>query len=501
MEMFLSSLLAVLTDPAILLCIFIGVVLGFVFGALPGLTATLGVALLTPLTFPLPPEQAIAMMSALYCGSMTGGSIPAILLKIPGTPSAVVTTLDGYPMTQRGEALRAYGWALSASVCGGLVSWLCLATIAPFLARLAMRIGPAEYAMLALMGMTVIASITPGRVLKGLAGALIGVGLSVVGFDQITGEGRWIFQSIALSGGVSVMPALIGFLVIPELISTLGLKAQRINTKVDLRAILPPVADMLRQKWNYLRSALIGVGIGIVPALGGNVAAFISYDQAKRFDSRGKNYGRGEPGGIIASEASNNGVTGGALIPLLTLGIPGDSVTAMLLGGLMIHGIQPGPRLFETSGPLVWTIICALLAANVIIALVGFFGIGGFFQALRVPKSLLSPCLLILTVIGTYALSGQIFDVIIMLCLGLFGFLCLLAEFPVYPMVIGIILGPLLEAELRRALVISGGDWSIFLTRPVSAIFLAMTVLALVVPTLIARWKKRGKAPCPPGVV
>jgi putative tricarboxylic transport membrane protein len=489
MEQLFPMLLSILTDPAILLCIFIGVVLGFIFGALPGLTATLGVALLTPLTFPLPVEQALAMMIALYCGSMTGGAIPAILLKVPGTPSAVVTTLDGYPMAQKGDPLRAYGWALSASVCGGLVSWLCLATIAPVLARLALRIGPAEYAMLALMGMTVIASITPGRVLKGLVGALIGLGLSVVGFDQITGEGRWIFQSIALSGGISIMPAMIGFLVIPELISSLGLKAQRVNTKVVLSAILPPLVAVLRQKWNYLRSALIGVGIGIIPALGGNIAAIIAYDQAKRFDPMGQRYGTGEPGGIIAPEASNNGVTGGALIPLLTLGIPGDSVTAMLLGGLMIHGIQPGPRLFETSGPAVWTIIATLLVANVVMALVGFFGISGFIQALRVPKFLLSPCLLILTVIGTYALSGQIFDVIVMLCLGVFGFFCLLAEFPVYPIVIGIILGPLLESELRRALVISGGDWSIFVTRPVSALFLLMTILALVGPTLIARWK------------
>ena len=488
--MLFSSLLSLMFDPISILCITAGVVLGFVFGAIPGLTATLGVALLTPLTFPLPPEQALGMMGALYCGSMTGGAIPAILMKIPGTPSAVVTTLDGYPMAQQGKALRAYGWALLASVSGGIISWACLATIAPMLAALALRLGPAEYAMVALMGMTIIASITPGQVLKGLLGALIGIGLSVVGFDQITGEARWIFNSLALSQGVSIMPAMIGFLVIPEIISSLGTEIQERTAKVKYREMLPPFSEVFRQKFNILRSALIGVGIGIVPALGGNVASFLSYDQAKRFDPQGHNYGNGEPGGIVASEAANNGVTGGALIPLLTLGIPGDSVTAMLLGGLMIHGLQPGPRLFETSGPAVWTIIAAILISNVIIAFVGFFGIGVFLQALRVPKIYLSPILLVMTIIGTYALSNQLFDVILMLCLGVFGYLCLLARFPVYPIVIGIILGPLLESELRRTLVISGGDWSVFVTRPVSAFFLLMTLVALLGPTLVTRWKK-----------
>lgn len=494
MQLF-NSLLALCTDPISLLCITVGVVLGFVFGALPGLTATLGVALLTPLTFPLPTEQALAMMAALYCGSMTGGAIPAILLRIPGTPSAIVTILDGYPMAQKGMTIQAYGWALTASVCGGLVSWVCLATIAPPLARLALRLGPAEYAMVALMGMTIIASISPGQVVKGLAGALIGVGLSVVGFDQITGEGRWIFGTLALSQGVSIMPAMIGLLVIPEIISSLNVTMRDIDAKMDFRKLMPSFAAFMHHKWNYLRSSLIGVAIGIVPALGGAIGSLLAYDQAKRFDPDGDKYGTGEPGGIIASESANNGVTGGALIPLLTLGIPGDSVTAMLLGGLMIHGLQPGPRLFETSGHTVWTIIASVLIANVIMAIVGVVGIRGFIQCLRVPRRILAPCLLVLTLVGTYALAHQFFDVGVMLLLGVFGFACLLAEFPVYPIVIGIILGPLLESELRRALVISGGDWSTFVTRPVAAFFLAMTVIALVGPTIVAsRRKSRNQA-------
>ncbi len=484
------ALAQVVFSPVTMLWIVLGVMLGFTFGALPGLTATLGVALLTPLTFPLPTEQALAMMIALYCGSMTGGAIPAILLNIPGTPSAVVTTLDGYPMARKGEATRAYGWALVASFSGGMVSWLALATIAPALARLALLLGPAEYAAVALLGMTIIASISPGKVIKGLIGAFIGVGLSVVGFDQITGEGRWIFGTLALSKGIDVMPALIGFLVIPELINSIPQNVRFTHIPVTLRNLFPPLAELMRQKWNLVRSACIGIGIGIVPALGGSIASFLAYDQAKQYDPDGDKYGSGMPGGVVASEAANNGVTGGALIPLFTLGIPGDTVTAMLLGGLMIHGLQPGPRLFQTSAETVWIIIAATLVANLVMLVVGAVGFRLFVRALGVPNYLKIPGLLLLTVVGTYSLSNQWFDVIVMLVLGVCGFVLMLADFPVYPVVIGVILGPLLEAELRRALVISGGDWSTFIQRPFSAFLLAMALIALFAPNCIVWWKK-----------
>ena len=484
----------ILTDPMGLFWIFVGVVLGYLFGALPGLTATLGVALLIPLTFPLPTEQAIGMMIALYCGSMTGCAIPAILINIPGTPSAVVTTLDGYQMAKRGKAARAYGWALIASIVGGLLAWLALVTIAPALARLALLLGPAEYAAIALLGMTIISSISAGRVLKGLLCATLGVGLSVVGFDQITGEGRWIFDRMELTKGIDIMPALIGFLVIPEIISSLYQGGKREQIPVTLRNMIPTLAEQGKQAVNMIRSSLIGIGVGIVPALGGSIGSFLAYDQAKRFDPDKEEYGKGAPGGIVASEAANNGVTGGALIPLLTLGIPGDTVTAMLIGGLMIHGLQPGPRLFEASGETVWLIMAATLVANLIMIPVGIWGFRFFVKALDTPRHLLAPILLILTVIGTYSLANQWFDVVVMLILGVFGFLLTLGNFPVYPIVIGLILGPLMEAELRRALTISGGDWSTFVNRPGSATILAITVVALVAPTIIARMRRRRQA-------
>jgi putative tricarboxylic transport membrane protein len=291
--------------------------------------------------------------------------------------------------------------------------------------------------------------------------------------------------------GIDMMPALIGLLVIPELLSSMFERHGKTRLPYDLGNFLPSLREWSRHGVNNIRSALIGVGIGIVPALGGSVGSLIAYDQARRLDKDGDQYGKGAPGGVVASEAANNGVTGGALIPLLTLGIPGDTVTAMLLGGLTIHGLQPGPRLFETSGPIVWHILASILIANLLIIAVGIIGFRFFVRVLDVPRHLLIPALFVLAVVGTYALSNQVFDVVVMLALGMAGFLMMLASIPVYPAVIGVILGPLLESEMRRALVISGGDWSTFFTRPGSAAILAVALVALVLPNLLARLKRR----------
>ena len=482
-----------LSSPLSLALILVGVIVGFTFGATPGLTATMGVALFIPLTFPLSGDVAISMMIALYCGSMAGGAIPAILINIPGTPSAVVTTIDGYPMTRKGEAVQAYGWALISSVVGGIVAWFALITLAPTLARLALKLGSAEYAAVAFLGLAIISSVVPAPLVKGVLAAVIGVGLSAVGFDQITGEGRWTFDSLQLTRGIGIMPALIGLLVIPELMMTLFQREAHAEAPKSLKGMFPSVAAFAGQSFNMIRSAVIGVATGIIPALGGSVGALIAYDQAKRFAHNKDEYGKGAPGGVVASEAANNGVTGGALIPLLTLGIPGDTVTAMLLGGLMIHGLQPGPRLFETSGDIVWNILAAVLIANLLIMIVGAIGFRFFVRVLDVPRFLLTPALFVLAVVGTYSLSNQWFDVVIMLGLGVFGFVATLASIPVYPMVIGVILGPLLESETRRALVISGGDWTTFLTRPVSAVLLIIAIAVLVLPSIMKLRERRAR--------
>lgn len=480
-----------LSSPLSLALILVGVMVGFTFGATPGLTATMGVALFIPLTFPLPPDMAISMMIALYCGSMAGGAIPAILINIPGTPSAVVTTIDGYPMTKNGRAVEAYGWALVASVVGGIVAWVALVSLAPALARLALKLGSAEYAAVAFLGLAIISSVVPAPLVKGVLATVIGLGLSVVGFDQITGQGRWTFDSLQLTRGIGIMPALIGLLVIPELMMTLFQREAHAEAPKTVKGMFPTLAGFLGQLVNMIRSSVIGVVTGIIPALGGSVGALIAYDQAKRFSKNRDNFGKGEPEGVVASESANNGVTGGALIPLLTLGIPGDTVTAMLLGGLMIHGLQPGPRLFDTSGDIVWNILAAVLLANMAIIIVGAIGFRFFVRVLDVPKHLLAPALFVLAVVGTYSLSNSWFDVVIMLGLGVFGFLATLGSIPVYPMVIGVILGPLLESETRRALVISGGDWTTFLTRPVSAVLVTVAIAILIGPTITKFLRRR----------
>lgn len=490
-----DGFLTLAANPMGLLWIALGVFVGITFGAIPGLTATMGVAVFIPITFSLDPEIALGTLIGVYCGGLSGGAVPAILLNIPGTPSAMVTTLDGNRMAKQGQAGRALGWALVASVVGGLVGWIALVTMAPLLAKLALNLGSAEYAVLALFGLTIVVSLSGGALAKGLLCALLGVGLSMIGLDPATGEDRWTFGTINLFQGISIMPALIGLFAIPEILTAIA--APGVQKRLDLERgqMVPSLREIATQKWNLLRSAMIGVGAGIVPALGGNIGSILAYDQSRRFEKDGAEYGTGRPGGVVASEAANNGVTGGALIPLLTVGIPGDSVTAMLIGGLMIHGLQPGPRLFEANSDIVYAVLAAFLIANVMMYLLSVVGYRYVVRVLNVPRHLLYPALLLMTVVGTYALNRQLFDVGLMLMLGALGFIATLARFPVYPIVLGLVLGPILESEMRRALLISGGEWSVFLTRPVSAVLLLLSIAAIFGPILARILRKTRASP------
>ncbi|PMR77893.1 tripartite tricarboxylate transporter permease [Billgrantia endophytica] len=480
-------------NPVGILWIALGVFVGITCGAIPGLTATMGVAVFIPITFSLEPEIALATLIGVYCGGLSGGAVPAILLNIPGTPSAMVTTLDGHPMARQGLATRALGWALVASVVGSFVGWVALVTMAPVLARLALNLGSAEYAALALFGLTIVVSLSGSALAKGLLCALIGIALSMVGLDPTTGEDRWTFGTINLFQGISIMPALIGLFAIPEILMAIAAPGVQKRLNLERSRMIPTLGEMMMQKWNLLRSSIIGVGAGIIPALGGNIGSILAYDQSRRFEKDGAKYGTGRPGGIVASEAANNGVTGGALIPLLTVGIPGDSVTAMLIGGLMIHGLQPGPRLFEANGDIVYAILAAFLLATIMMYLLSVVGYRYVVRVLNLPRHVLYPALLLLTVVGTYALNRQIFDVGLMLALGALGFIATLARFPVYPIVLGLVLGPILESEMRRALLVSGGEWSIFLTRPVSAVLLLLSVMAIVGP-IVVRYMQKSRA-------
>ncbi len=486
-----QAVLATVANPYTLFLVVAGTFLGLVFGSLPGLTSTMGVAILIPLTFTLEPVDAMGMMLGTYIGGMAGGAVSATLLNIPGTPSAIVTCLDGHPMVQQGRGAEALGWAAFSSGWGSLVSWVLLVTISPLLARLCTSFGSPEYAALAFFGLTIIAAISGKSILKGVIAGIFGITLSFVGVDPIWGELRFTFGSIDLMGGISTIPAMIGLFSIPQILRSC---TARDNARVDskdlkLSKFVPSFREMWRQKWAILRASVIGVGIGIIPATGGNIGSFIAYDQAKRFSKHPETFGKGNYEGIIASEAANNGVCGGALVPMLTLGIPGDSVTAVLLGGLMIHGLRPGPALFSDTPDIVVGIFTTILVATIAMVLIQMVGIKLFVRILNIPVHYLSGILVVLSLVGSFALRSSFFDVLLTLGIGLFGYFFVKAGFPSVPVVLGLVLGSMFEGEIRRALRLSSGNPSIFFTRPISCVILLMGV-GVIVSQVIKTYKE-----------
>ena len=394
-------------------------------------------------------------------------------------------------MGQQGRGAEALGWAAFSSGWGSLVSWVLLVTISPLLARLCTSFGSPEYAALAFFGLTIIAAISGKSILKGVIAGIFGITLSFVGVDPIWGELRFTFGSIDLMGGISTIPAMIGLFSIPQILRSC---TARDNARVDskdlkLSKFVPSFREMWRQKWAILRASVIGVGIGIIPATGGNIGSFIAYDQAKRFSKHPETFGKGNYEGIIASEAANNGVCGGALVPMLTLGIPGDSVTAVLLGGLMIHGLRPGPALFSDTPDIVVGIFTTILVATIAMVLIQMVGIKLFVRILNIPVHYLSGILVVLSLVGSFALRSNFFDVLLTLGIGLFGYFFVKAGFPSAPVVLGLVLGSMFEGEIRRALRLSSGNPSIFFTRPISCVILLMGV-GVIVSQVIKTYKE-----------
>lgn len=470
-----------IADPGLFLLIAGGTFLGLAIGALPGLSATMGIALILPLTFTMEPVNAIGMMMGVYIGGMAGGAVSATLLNIPGTPSAVVTCMDGYPMAKSGRGAEALGWAAFASGFGSIISWLALTFFSPKLASLCTSFGSPEYAALAFFGLTIIAAVSGKSLLKGLIAGMLGIALSFVGTDPIWGDLRFTFGNINLMSGISSIPAMIGLYSIPQiLLSCVGEENPHVDVKgLKLKNFAPSMKSIWKEKWNIIRSSIIGTAIGIIPATGGNIAAFIAYDQAKRASKEPESFGKGNYQGVIASEAANNGVCGGALIPMLTLGIPGDSVTAVLMGGLVIHGMRPGPALFTDYGDVMTQIFTTVLIATILMVAIQCVGIKLFVRVLNVPINYLNAALVILSLVGSYALRGNYFDVLLTLGIGFAGYLLIKGGFPTAPIVLGLVLGSMFEGETRRALKLSGGSMSIFFTRPVACVFLLIGMIVI----------------------
>ncbi len=475
----------------------LGTVMGIIIGALPGLSVNMGIALLFPLTFSFQGVGGILMLLGIYCGAIYGGSISAILLNTPGTPASAATTLEGYPMAvKHGQPGRALGLSTYASMFGGLFSALCLMLFAPKLASVAVRFSKPEYFALAIFGISIITSVSGQSVIKGLIGGLLGLFIATIGIDPTSGVIWFTAGTNYLLGGLSFIPVLIGLFAFSQILVTVeeSFQETRKVEKVKIDRVFPTLKDLKATFVSTFRSSIIGTFIGCVPGTGGDIAAFISYDQSKKWSKHKENFGNGEPEGLVAPEAGKNAVSGGALIPMLTLGIPGDGATAIMLGALMVQGMQPGPLLFVEQAPQVYSIFLGLFLANAIMGLFGFSMIRLFTKVMNIPKNILVPVVFVLTFVGAYAYNNSVVDVFVMVVFGILGYFINKLEFSASAIVIGIILGSLAETNFRGSLMMTGGSFSIFVTHPVCLIFLLISLGSLLLPIIGPMFKKLKKA-------
>lgn len=490
-----SSILYVFT-PGVLLVISLGVVGGIIIGAIPGLTATMGVALLIPMTFSMSPVSGLSMLMGIYVGAIYGGCISAILLKTPGTPSSAATTLDGYPMAQKGQAGKALGMATFASGVGGLFSAIILITLAPQLAKVALMFGPADYFALALFGLTIIASLST-NILQGLIIGFVGMLLSTIGCDPISGFNRFTFGMSNMAGGIAFIPALIGLFAISEVLAQLDKLAGEQAATARIDRLFPTRTD-LKMCWKTLfRGSVIGTIIGIIPGTGSNIAAWFSYNEARRASRTPEKFGTGYVEGVAATESANNAVCGGALVPLLTLGIPGDSVTAVFLGGLIIHGLAPGPRLFVDRPDVITGLFIGTIVANLLMVLFGFIAVKFSAKLLSVPKKMLLTAIVIFCFIGSYSINQNPLDILTMLGFGVLGYVCQRYNYSQSALCIAMILGPIAEQNLRLALLDSDMSLLVFFTRPISLVFIVLSALSLFFPMYqhLKAFKREHQAP------
>jgi len=467
-------------SPAVWGWLLLGVVLGLLFGAMPGLTATAGVAIATPLTFGLGFDASMALLLGLYCAGYFAGSIPAILLNLPGAPGNAATALDGNALARMGEAERALVLATLASMIGGVVSTLILLFAAPLLARFALQFTAVEYASLGLFGLTCIAAVSGRSLGRGMIAALIGLYLGTVGSDPVEGTDRLTFGIPDLLGGIPLIPALIALFALTEVLSQIaghgGGDLLPVQRRFPVSRWLTPLR---REGWLIGRSSLVGTLVGILPGTGPTIASWLAYgDMARGRRSDDESLERREAG-VLACESANNAVTGGAMVPLLTFGIPGDTVTAVLVGALLIQGIDPGPFFITQQGPLFAQILVILLAANLLMAVVTLALRRRLPALLSVPMRLLLPVVVVLCIAGSYAAGGSNFDVAFTAVAGLIGYVLLSLGLPIPPLVLGLVLGPIVERNLRDALTVHAMDWSVFVTRPISALLLLATAAAL----------------------
>lgn len=466
-------LLEFLSNPVLLAMVLIGTSCGIFVGAMPGLTGAMLIALSLPLTFSMTSSEAMVLLVSMYVGSVSGGLVTATLLKIPGTPASMMTTFDGYPMAQKGEANRALGLGVIASLVGGMVGWIFLFLLSAPLAKLSLKLGPFEYFSLVLVALVLIGAVSGKSIWKGILAGCLGLTFALPGVDPATGQPRWTFGFTAMEDGLKLLPVLIGLFAISQVFRSAASQdssAEQLTAGTGSR--LASILECLNHKLNLLRSSLIGTFVGILPGVGANIGSVVAYSTAKNLSQTPNKFGEGSEEGIIASESANNASVGGALIPLFAMGIPGSVIDAILLGALTIHGLQPGPLLIEQNPELFGRVMIALLLAN--LAMCGLMlALAPHLAILaRIPQAILSPAVLTLCVLGSFALANRMFDVWVMLSMGVVGITMNRLRLPLAPFVIGFVLEPIAESHLTEGLMQSGGSWLPLIARPVSLLFL-----------------------------
>lgn len=482
MEYLLESFLNLFNFYTFIFMVF-GASWGIFVGALPGFGACLGMALIIPFTFGIDPNIAFPMLAAVYGGAIYGGGITAIMVGVPGTSAAAATVADGFAMTRKGKSQEALTTSVIASAIGGIFGGIALLCFAPMLAKVTIMFGPAEYFVLAVFGLTIIASLTGGSILKGLIAGVFGLLLSTVGIDVIAGASRFTFNQMYLYDGIPLIPLILALFAFPRCMLIVRETFQKgsitLSEDTSKKGQNIPLRKIIRMWKIILRSSFIGTIIGIIPGAGSNIACWVGYSEAKRNSKTPEKFGTGIPEGVAAAEAANNAVQGGSMVPLLTLGIPGNAASAVMLGALMVHGLIPGSQLFSKYASITYTYMVATIFCYLLILVIGFYASRFFVKIAEVPFFILAPTMLLVTLLGSFSTRQYIFDAWVTVILGSVCYLMTLAKYPMPPILLGAILGPIAERGFRRALLISHGNWSIFLTRPICMVMIILSIFSI----------------------
>jgi putative tricarboxylic transport membrane protein len=485
--MLLQGFSNLFSQPITLLLIFIGDLAGLIFGAIPGLSAFTALAIMLPLTFSMEPVVGISFLMSVYVGGVSGGFISAILLGIPGTPSSIATCFDGHALAKKGQSYRAMGVAVLFSFIGGIFSAVILSTLAPLIGKVALRFSPYEYTAVILLALTTVSALAEGSMVKGLLSCLLGVALAFVGIDQLSAYTRYTFGMRGLRGGFALVPLLIGLFAVSQVLSNAAKRNSTTPEQAKLSVVKQTRMKGFGITWKEFfhcfktagPAAAIGLVIGILPGIGGNIANLLAYTFAKKTSKHPEEFGKGSIEGICAPETANNASVGGALIILLTLGIPGDNATSMIMAGFQIHGIAPGPLLFSSGNVLVYAIFAAFILANVIMLIEAYFGLPIFSKILSIRTEVLLPVVIAFCFVGSYSSNNRIFDIAVMVAFGILGFILKRNKFPLAPLVVGFILAPMLEENLRRSLMRSQGSLLPMVQSPIAVVFLVLTAAVL----------------------